>query len=349
MVEPVAASVWTEAEGQAAVKQLIACAVNPVHAYLFSGPQAFPSVFLDEAAPQPLLRAAARGFAAEVFAASHPEDASEHRSQVLNQTHPNLIFIEPEGRTFRVQEASLVSQAVMTSPKLGMSKKIVVCERFHTAEENAAAKLLKTLEEPPEFSILVLLAEDQVLDTIASRCLKVEFSPVPQQNVLERLLEWGVDADLAPGAAAASQGDLGRAYFLAKSGNFEDRAEAWREVPSSLNGTGTKVVAEVVKVQDLLGELLADTEELLKGDLDAKAEANLKREKRKLKDAELKFGFAILASCYRDLALKGGAESMACIEAAEHISQASKDLAHNPDENLLLTDLFFKLPVLSGG
>ena len=70
--------------------------------------------------------------------------------------------------------------------------KVIVCDRFHTAEPEAVASLLKTIEEPPPTAMIVLLSEEIPPDhtTVASRCVIVEFDPVPDDDV-RRILQRG--------------------------------------------------------------------------------------------------------------------------------------------------------------
>ncbi len=104
-------------------------------------------------------------------------------------------------------------------PSRGRAKVFVVAEaqRMSISAQNA---LLKTLEEPPSLSYLVLLATsaDALLPTIQSRCHQVAFRRLPTEFVIERLagLE-GVSADSTRLIAELSQGTLGEAVRYAET------------------------------------------------------------------------------------------------------------------------------------
>jgi len=106
-------------------------------------------------------------------------------------------------------------------------RRVFVIEDAHTLNDQAANRLLKTLEEPPSFAHLVLLAPSprEVLPTIASRCQLVRFDPLPSARIEERLTvarEGG-----APGLGSAATSDTGAGLAEAQVGRrgVEPQAE----------------------------------------------------------------------------------------------------------------------------
>src|SRR5687767_15841635 len=81
--------------------------------------------------------------------------------------------------------------------------RVFVLERADTMNDEAANALLKTLEEPPDYVVLLLLTDrpTQVLPTIASRCQPVRFDPVPPAALAERLQAQGITGPAAQAAA----------------------------------------------------------------------------------------------------------------------------------------------------
>jgi DNA polymerase-3 subunit delta' len=74
------------------------------------------------------------------------------------------------------------------------SRKVMILHEFHLLDANAAARLLKTLEEPPSSAVFIVLA-DQVppeLVTIASRCVRIEFSAIADTAVRDVLMTEGI-------------------------------------------------------------------------------------------------------------------------------------------------------------
>ena len=198
------------------------------------------------------------------------------------------------------------------------ARQVLVLTDLHLAER-AVPALLKTVEEPPPATVFVLIADDvpAMLATIASRCVRVGFEPVPAEAIVEWLLGHDVPRDQAESVARASGGRLDRAELLVRDPGYRARQEQWRSVPARLDGTGS--AAAVVSA-----ELLASADEALEPlrarhaeELVALAEqAELignrgitgrrqieerhKREERRWRTDDLRFGLATLAEVYRD-------------------------------------------------
>ena len=86
--------------------------------------------------------------------------------------------------------------------------------------EDAQAAFLKTLEEPPAGTVLILTASDEerLLDTIRSRCVRIRLGPVPKRDVEALLIDAGLaDAPLAARLARLSGGRPGDAIALARA------------------------------------------------------------------------------------------------------------------------------------
>lgn len=343
-----AAEPWVDMIGQeAAIATLRSASVDPVHAYLFVGPAGSGK------------RRAAQSFAAEVLSGgAAPVDAERHVRLALAGIHPDLVMIEPTGRSLRGEEADRLTVEGWRSP-VEAPRKVIVCDRFDTAEPGAAASLLKTLEEPPETTIFVLLAEEVPPEhvTIASRCVTVDFHAVSDELIAAWLVDQGVEAAIAADVAVASGGDTGRAQLLAADPQLRARLAAWREVPDRLDGTGAAVAVVVEELRELIDaaqepldvrhaeelQALQDREEQLgtRGSGRRDVEARHRREQRLLRDAELRAGFAALSRHYRDRLAQGGGPADA--EAVALLRDATEALLRNPNEALLLQGLFVKL------
>jgi DNA polymerase-3 subunit delta' len=114
-----------------------------------------------------------------------------------------------------------------------------VLERADTMNDEAANSLLKTLEEPPAYVVLLLLTDrpTQVLETVASRCQPVRFDPMPPAALAQQLQAEGAPADAADACARLSLGDGERARALAFGDGPELRAAAEAFARAALEGT----------------------------------------------------------------------------------------------------------------
>ncbi len=148
--------------------------------------------------------------------------------QVLAGTHPDLFVVGcPEGKreipidTFLgpadKRGKSGLCYDLSHTPMAGGRKVAIIGDAERLNDESANA-LLKTLEEPPPHSLIILIAThiDSILPTIRSRCQVIRFSPLTTANVVELLLKTGLttDAEAATVAATASEGSLKQAAVL---------------------------------------------------------------------------------------------------------------------------------------
>jgi DNA polymerase-3 subunit delta' len=342
---------WRDVVGQdAAVRQLVAAAPEPVHAYLLVGP------------PGSGKRALARAFAAALLSADATDDESveRHVRLALAEQHPDLRVVEPEGNTFRKGDAERLVRNATLAPVEGR-RKVVVADGCQDMEDEAAGYLLKTVEEPPASTVFVLLATEVVpeLVTIASRCVRVEVRALSAEVVADRLVGEGVEPERAATAAAAATGDLDRARTLATDDRLALRHQAWRDVPHRLDGTGHRAATVVAELQTMIGEALAPLQQRQQAEIAAldeqieqyglrgsgrkDLEVRHKREVRRFRTAELRFGLATLATAYRDALVAHGARRP-LVEATFRIDAAAVALQRYPNETLLLQSLMVNLP-----
>ncbi len=342
--------VWSEVVGQdAAVAQLRAAAVNPVHAYLLVGPAGSGK------------RAAAVAFAAVLLAADAvSRGADPERAIVLAKAegHPDLLVFEPEGASLSVGDAEQITRAASRSPVEGRRKVLVLTEFENVAQAGPA--LLKTIEEPPESTIFVVLAEEvpPELVPIASRAARIDLGAVPEAAIVDRLVADGAAPDTARSAASAAGGDLRRARLLIGDRSLGVRRDAWASIPTRLDGTGATaahLVDEVVAHIDAAQEPLDDRQAAERDELQARIEIygqrgsgvkdlekRHKREIRRHRTAELRFGLATMAATYRDR-LATAPDVAPHLAALDAIQGAADAIVRNPNELLLLQALVANL------
>jgi DNA polymerase III subunit delta' len=353
---------WADVVDQdGVIQQLEAASHAPVHAYLLLGP------------PGVGKRALARGFAARLLAAgqrqdgANPRDTERHVRLARRERHPDLRVVVPEGLTFRRSDAeSLVRHA--THAPIEASRKVVVALGCEAMEDEAAGYLLKAVEEPSASTVFVLVATEVVpeLTTIASRCVTIEVPPLPIDDIATHLEHEGVDPDVAARCALAAGGDLERARTLATDERLSARHRAWSDVPHRLDGTGYAAATLVAELGAMIDEALAPLRErhsdeaaaltaqieefgLRAGSARREMENRHKREMRRFRTAELRFGLATLAGAYRDrLAGDGGVavRPAELMDALERIDTTAVALTRYPNETLQLQALFAHLPPL---
>jgi DNA polymerase III subunit delta' len=152
-------------------KRLLAAALaeGPAHAYLLHGPAGVGK------------RELARRFAAELLG---------DRARVERGTHPDLYVLEPLGDQIRIDDVRELRRDLHMRP-FEASRRVYLVLGADTMNEDAADALLKDLEEPPPYAVLVLVAEDlgPLPETIRSRCQLVPFRRLSERAVRDAIRE----------------------------------------------------------------------------------------------------------------------------------------------------------------
>jgi DNA polymerase-3 subunit delta' len=347
-----ARSVWDGVVGQPrAVAQLTRSASQSVHAYLFVGP---PGSTKDEAA---------RAFAAVLLTGLDDADSRDARLALAGE-HPDVREERRTGARISAEQVSEVIRTASLAPVEG-NRKVMILDEFHLLDAMGAARLLKTLEEPPPRTTFIVLA-DQVppeLITIASRCVRIDFGTIPEATIRDVLVGEGVATTTAEQAAAAAEGNLTRARVLAVDPGLMERRAAFAAIPTRIDGTGATVVALCNELQGLIESAaapLAERQAVEAAALEARVaavgergsgrkqlEEQHKRELRRHRTDELRSGLAVVAGTYRDALVQGSSgRTEAVVNAVHRIHQSLEALERNPNEMLLLQSLLLDLPSL---
>ena len=318
-------SVWDSVVGQAqAVEQLHQLAVNNVHAYLFVGPEGCGK---DEAA---------RAFAAQLITGSD-NATSREANLIMRGSFADVIEVLREGAAVDKDEAEAIIRLATTTPTESKVKVVIVHE-VHLMRDSAAARLLKTIEEPSEKVIFILLADQLVpsLATINSRCVVVQF--IANNAYRERL--------------------------LANDPQFAHRQEAFAQIPYKLDGSGATVALIVDEIFELIEQattpLIAEQKKELE-DLEARVsltgergsgrkalQDRHKRQLRKFNTDELRSGLSTIAGTYHALIVSETQfpDESKYHDAIHRIHKAMGSLGLNVNEELLLQSLFLHCPSL---
>jgi DNA polymerase-3 subunit delta' len=138
-------------------------------------------------------------------------------NQIASMQHPDLAVIEAEqeGGTLKVDQIREMGHSLSLNPYQARFR-VALFLRFQEANDSAANALLKTLEEAPQFVILMLTADnpEQLLPTIVSRCEVLRLRPSSIEAVDAFLRSRGADAGQAGLLAHVSGGRTGYALRL---------------------------------------------------------------------------------------------------------------------------------------
>ncbi|MCB1029750.1 MAG: hypothetical protein KDA95_00345 [Acidimicrobiales bacterium] len=351
-------SAWDDVIGQSAAVQLLrnAAANNAAHAWLFIGPNGSGK------------RAAAKAFGGDLLAHDLDESgdlvgAQRVRSLAREAKHPDLSIIEREGARISFDQAREIVRQSSLSATEGR-RKVVVLSDFHLLSNEAAAILLKTIEEPAEGRFFIVLADETTpeLVTIASRCVQVRFARIADSQIAQQLMGEGADEQRAQQAASFANGSLERARILVEDQRLALRLGMWRDLPRRLNGSGHSATSAIddiraaiddseVPLRAIQDREKAEMEERVerygqRGSAKKELEERHKRQLRRLRGDELKMGLGVLAGTYRDEMLVA-TDPTAAISAIESIQALAQELVRHPNEEIQLIALALRLPPLT--
>lgn len=138
--------------------------------------------------------------------------------------HPDVLVIKPEEDQIRIDEIRRAEERLALRALRGR-RKILIIDDAHRMNISSANAILKTLEEPPGDSVIILISSAPHLlpPTVLSRCQRLSFGLLSKERVREVLLSKGIKEEAATFIASLSDGRIGKA--LAKDVNeiFEER------------------------------------------------------------------------------------------------------------------------------
>ena len=151
---------------------------------------------------------------------------------------PDYIEITPDGNSIKIAQIRKLQSDILVKPY--KSYKIYVIDEAQKMTVEAQNALLKTLEEPPKYAIIILITnnKESLLDTIKSRCEIIKFTPIPLVEVADYLTQTGVDKNRASLLANFSRGSMQKAIELSESEDFHImREEVQKYVETFLTGS----------------------------------------------------------------------------------------------------------------
>jgi len=157
--------------------------------------------------------------------------------QIAADSHPDCFVagLPPDKHEWPVEQMHELLHAFTLKSARGKGKVAILDDADDLNEESANA-FLKTLEEPPPRSVIILIgtSPDRALPTILSRCQLVRFAPLPEAIVADLLRAHGVDdPTLVPRLARLSGGSPGQARALADPALWDFRRAVLQQLTAS--------------------------------------------------------------------------------------------------------------------
>jgi DNA polymerase-3 subunit delta' len=270
----------------------------------------------------------ARELAAVLLSEGAP-DRDNARARVIGGVHPDLTWVTPSG-AHEILVSDIDGPVIVAASRTPFeaSRRVFVIERADELGDEAANRMLKTLEEPPPYVHLILLTDrlGEVLPTIRSRCQLVRFDAPSVRETAAALEALGEHADAALACARLALGDGERARELVGSEGRALRAAAEQYARAALS------LGEMARSRPWAGVLSAVRArgDIVRAQLEARAleeielyprkerkrietewTERIRRARRRVETAALDLALQVVALWYADLAaLAWGADDL---------------------------------------
>jgi DNA polymerase III subunit delta' len=299
---------------QAEAKRLLQAALadGPAHAYLFHGPAGVGK------------RRTALALAAELLG-----DAG----RVERRSHPDLYLLEPLGDQIRIDAIRALRRDLHMRP-FEAERRVYLVFSAHVMNDEAADALLKDLEEPPPYAVLVLVADElgPLPETIRSRCQLVPFRRLSERAVREEIAARapGLAEDEARALARLAAGRIDRAERLldpgaaARRGALLELARAVYRDPDFDPSEASRRLMEAARAVAAEARSRAEPEVERLALPSREADLRLRRVHRGAEREELLSALEELEAWYRDLVVVGAGAPHAALHA-DHLDELVED------------------------
>ena len=188
---------------------------NILHSYLFTGIEAIGKKLI------------AQEFAKDILCLEDSKEFCKCKSCIsfVGDNHPDFILINKESETIKIEQIRELTNKIIEKPIIS-SKKVYIINDAEKMTKEAQNCLLKTLEEPPEFAVLILITsnENLLLTTVKSRCMKINFHAISNEEIKKYCEENLGYNNLDFERIKSFEGSIGKAI------KFKESEEEYRQI-----------------------------------------------------------------------------------------------------------------------
>ena len=175
-----------------------------------------------------------------------------------SQNHPDFLYIEPDGNSIKIEQIRYLQRKIQEKPIIS-NKKVYIINDADKMTQEAQNCLLKTLEEPPEYSTIILIGsnENAFLNTIKSRCMKLTFQPIASEEIKQYMEKTYGMNNINENMLEAFQGSIGKAIALKdKKEEYENIEKMIEKLDKTdmteLMGLGSALYQSKEEINDIL-------------------------------------------------------------------------------------------------
>ena len=163
--------------------------------------------------------------------------------EFTSNNNPDFLYIEPDGNNIKIEQIRYLQRKIQEKPIISNRKVYIIndADKMTTEAQNC---LLKTLEEPPEYSTIILIGSNQnlFLNTIKSRCMIISFKPIETELIKKYLEEKYEMFNTSSSMLETFQGSIGKAIIL------KDKKEQYEKIEMMIKNLDKKDIIDILNL-----------------------------------------------------------------------------------------------------
>lgn len=175
-----------------------------------------------------------------------------------SNNHPDFLLLEPEGNVIKIEQIRQLQKRIQEKPIIS-HKKVYIINDADKMTKEAQNCLLKTLEEPPEFSTIILIGinENAFLSTIKSRCMILHFKKIEDEKIKQYLSNQLEENNITENMLKMFQGSIGKAIKL------KDKQELYNKIENIIENLNKKDLIDVSNSAEIIYQSKEEIMEIL--------------------------------------------------------------------------------------
>lgn len=215
------------------------------HSYIFAGPDGIGKQLF------------AKEFAKAILCDSEsnkPCNTCKSCIEFENFNHPDIKIIDEEDKLIKIDIIKELTKKDVLEKPLNNKKKIYIINNSENLRRDAQNVLLKTLEEPSEYIVIILITSNtnMLLNTIKSRCIKILFNSLTDDEVKKYF-----DQDISDNIVKYSNGSISKALQI------KDKEDIYNEINKKIRSIDRINQLELMKLKSSIFSDEDDTDEIL--------------------------------------------------------------------------------------
>ena len=187
--------------------------------------------------------------------------AKEYSKEILGRdilNNPDFLCIQPDGNSIKIEQIRQLQKEIQEKPIIS-NKKVYIIDDADFMTKEAQNCLLKTLEEPPEFAVIILIGsnENSFLPTIKSRCMILHFRELYDSEIIEYLQKEYNEQNVTQSMLDIAGGSIGRAISL------KDKQEQYQKVEAIIKDLEKKDLIDIIQESEVLYKSKDDINDML--------------------------------------------------------------------------------------